>query len=126
MNQPRVTDNDSGEITVALDGRELRGWSYANDGERRQKMLQAREYVEGWCDAKGSPDVAATPSEPAAWVAWHPEKGYAPQTCGHDEQHAASLLMRTGIAGEHGWSVRPLYPDAAQCGREPSDGGTND
>jgi hypothetical protein len=48
--QPRVTDNDSGEITVALDGKELRGWSYANDGERRQKMLQAREYVEGWCD----------------------------------------------------------------------------
>jgi hypothetical protein len=49
---PRVTDNDSGEITVSLDGRELRGWSYSNDGERRQKMLQAREYVEGWHDAR--------------------------------------------------------------------------
>lgn len=49
---PRVTDNDAGEITVALEGRELRGWSYANDGERRQKMLLAREYVEGWGDGR--------------------------------------------------------------------------
>jgi hypothetical protein len=46
-----LTDNDRGEITVSLDGRELRGWSYANDAERRAKMLQAREYVEGWCDS---------------------------------------------------------------------------
>lgn len=50
--QPRVTDNDKGEITVSLDGRELRGWSYSSDDERRAKMLQAREYVEGWCDAR--------------------------------------------------------------------------
>src|SRR6185312_12212956 len=51
--QPRVTDNDAGEITVALDGRELRGWSYKDDAERRTKMLAAREYVEGWCDGRG-------------------------------------------------------------------------
>lgn len=51
MSNPRVTDNDKDAITVTLDGRELRGWSYANDDQRRQKMLQAREYVEGWCDA---------------------------------------------------------------------------
>lgn len=50
--QARVTDNDNDEITVALEGKELRGWSYANDAERRQKMVQAREYVEGWCDGK--------------------------------------------------------------------------
>ena len=49
---PRVTDDDKGEITVAMEGRELRGWSYANDAERRQKMAQAREYVEGWCDGR--------------------------------------------------------------------------
>lgn len=48
---PRVTDNDKGEITVTLNGRALRGWSYANDAERRQKMLQAREFIEGWCEA---------------------------------------------------------------------------
>ena len=48
--QPRVIDDDKDEITVTLEGRQLRGWSYANDAERRQKMLQAREYVEGWCD----------------------------------------------------------------------------
>lgn len=50
--QPRVTDNDSGEIAVSLDGKELRGWSYKDDAERRAKMLAAREYVEGWCDGR--------------------------------------------------------------------------
>lgn len=49
---PRVTDNDEGEITVTHGGKELRGWSYANDDERRAKMLMAREYVEGWCDGR--------------------------------------------------------------------------
>jgi hypothetical protein len=49
---PRVIDDDRDEITVMLDGRQLRGWSYASDSERRQKMLQAREYVEGWCDGR--------------------------------------------------------------------------
>lgn len=50
--QPRVTDNDNGEISVTLDDKELRGWSYKDDSERRAKMLAAREYVEGWCDAR--------------------------------------------------------------------------
>jgi hypothetical protein len=48
---PRVVDNDNDEITVTLGGREIRGWSYASDDERRQKVQQARDYVEGWCDA---------------------------------------------------------------------------
>jgi hypothetical protein len=50
--QPRVTDNDDGEITVSMGGRELRGWIYSDDAERRTKMLAAREYVEGWCDGR--------------------------------------------------------------------------
>jgi hypothetical protein len=50
--QPRVVDNDSGEITVTFIGKELRGWSYKDDAERRTKMLAAREYVEGWCDGR--------------------------------------------------------------------------
>lgn len=54
-NPLRVIDNDKGEITVSLispagKAKELRGWSYASDNERRIKMLAAREYVEGWCD----------------------------------------------------------------------------
>lgn len=57
--QPTVSDNDKGEITVSLDGRELRGWLYATDDERRQKMVQAREYVEGWYDGKDAADHAA-------------------------------------------------------------------
>lgn len=49
--QPRVTDDDKDQITVDLNGRQLRGWSYSNDAERRQKMLQAREFAEGWFQA---------------------------------------------------------------------------
>jgi len=47
---PSVIDNDRDEITVSLDGKELRGWSYGNDDERRTKMLCARWFVEGWCE----------------------------------------------------------------------------
>lgn len=50
--QPRVVDDDAGEILVSFDGAELRGWSYKDDAERRIKMLAAREYVEGWCDGR--------------------------------------------------------------------------
>ncbi len=48
----RVVDNDKDEITVMLDGKEIRGWSYANDSERRVKMLCAREFTEGWYQAR--------------------------------------------------------------------------
>ena len=47
----RVVDDDIDEITVRLDGHEVRGWSYKNEGERRTKMLCAREFVEGWYQA---------------------------------------------------------------------------
>lgn len=50
---PRVTDNDRDEITVTLEGKELR-WSYASDQERRTKMLCAREFVEGFCTGRQS------------------------------------------------------------------------
>jgi len=52
MTQPRVTDNDDGEISVTFNGGELRGWSYKDDNERRAKIFAAREYVEGWCDGR--------------------------------------------------------------------------
>jgi hypothetical protein len=54
MINPRVSDNDAGEITVTFDGRELRGWNYTSDETRRQKMMRAREYIEGWCAAQRS------------------------------------------------------------------------
>jgi hypothetical protein len=50
--QPRVNDDDLDQIIVAFDGKELRGWSYKDDAERRTKMLCAHEYVEGWCDGR--------------------------------------------------------------------------
>lgn len=56
--QPRVIDNETDEIQVFLDGKELRGWSYSTDDERRQKIRQAREYVEGWCEGHAETDAA--------------------------------------------------------------------
>jgi hypothetical protein len=47
---PRVIDNDRDEISVMLGDRELRGWSYRDETERRAKIGRAREYIEGWCD----------------------------------------------------------------------------
>lgn len=48
---PRVVDNDRDEITVTLDGKEIRGWSYETEIERRVKMRMAREFCEGWYSA---------------------------------------------------------------------------
>jgi len=48
---PTVVDDDEGIVSVVLRGCELRGWCYNSDDERRIVMVNAREYVEGWCDA---------------------------------------------------------------------------
>lgn len=66
MLNPRLTDNDEGEITVTLDGKELRGWSYENDDQRRRKMVQAHEYVEGWHDGAAFAQTAALTSQQGA------------------------------------------------------------
>lgn len=58
MTDLRVKDNDKDEITVVDNDKEVRGWSYANDTERRVKMLCAREYVEGWHQGDGRPELA--------------------------------------------------------------------
>ena len=47
----KVIDNDSDEITVTLDGAEIREWSYESEIERRWKMRMAREFCEGWYQA---------------------------------------------------------------------------
>ena len=47
----KVIDNDRDEITVTLDGAEIRGWSYESEIERRWKMRMAREFCEGWHQA---------------------------------------------------------------------------
>jgi hypothetical protein len=54
QDRPRLIDNDAGEITVSINGAEVRGWSYQNDSERRLKMLVAREFVEGWYEGYSS------------------------------------------------------------------------
>lgn len=66
MNTPRVIDNDRDEITATLDGKEIRGWSYASEAERRTKMLAAREFVEGWLQGhdRGQRDILNALLEP--------------------------------------------------------------
>lgn len=44
----KVIDNDAGDIIVEVFGKEVRGWSYKDDAERRMKMVAAHEYAEGW------------------------------------------------------------------------------
>lgn len=58
MTDLRVKDNDRGEITVMDGDKEVRGWSYANEQERRAKILFAREFVEGWHQGDGRPELA--------------------------------------------------------------------
>lgn len=55
MPDPRITDNDAGEITATVNDQEVRGWSYKNDAERRLKMQLAHEFAEGWFQAKPYP-----------------------------------------------------------------------
>lgn len=64
MTNPRLIDFDDGEISVRLDGKELRGWSYKDDAERRAKMFAAREYVEGWCDGRDTHIPQVTVEQP--------------------------------------------------------------
>ena len=52
LQRPRVLDNDRGSVLIYWEGRQVRGYSYQNDEQRRLKMMYAREYIEGWCDGK--------------------------------------------------------------------------
>ena len=52
MQNPKITDNDAGEITATIDGKEIRGWSYKTRGEQREKMQMAHEFAEGWFMAR--------------------------------------------------------------------------
>ena len=47
-NFPRLIDDDEGEITVTVNGVEIRGWSYTNRDEQYLKIRMAREFCEGW------------------------------------------------------------------------------
>ena len=49
---PKISDNDHGEISATVFGKEIRGWSYKDDAERRIKMLAAQEFAEGWFQAR--------------------------------------------------------------------------
>lgn len=52
MPNPKIVDDDKGEISAMLYGKQLRGWFYKNDAERRLKMQMAHEFAEGWFVAR--------------------------------------------------------------------------
>jgi hypothetical protein len=52
-NFPRLTDDDDGEITVTVNGTEVRGWSYKDRDEQSLKIRMAREFCEGWHEGFG-------------------------------------------------------------------------
>lgn len=58
MTDLRVKDNDKDEITVMSGDTQVRGWSYADERERRIKIFAAREFVEGWYQGDGRPELA--------------------------------------------------------------------
>jgi hypothetical protein len=51
MPEPRIIDNDAGEITATVAGKEVRGWSYKDRAEQCAKMQMAHEFAEGWFQA---------------------------------------------------------------------------
>ena len=51
-----LTDNDKGNISVTLNGLELRGRIYAND----------EEYIEGWCVGRDSAQMKIVRSDGVA------------------------------------------------------------
>ena len=48
---PKIIDDDAGEISAVLDGKEIRAWSYMGDAVRIQKMRCAHEFANGWIAA---------------------------------------------------------------------------
>jgi hypothetical protein len=58
MTDLRVKDNDKDEITVMDGDKEVRGWSYEDELQRRIKIGFAREFVEGWHQGDGRPELA--------------------------------------------------------------------
>ena len=69
MPDPKIIDDDAGTITAAVNGKEIRGWSYKDDAERRIKMLMAHEFAEGWFQAKHAKGTRLTADHPLAQAA---------------------------------------------------------
>jgi hypothetical protein len=80
MTDLRVVDNDRDEISVMDGDKEVRGWSYSNDTERRVKMLCAHEFVEGYYHAQHEADTRPLTAEETAMIdaAWEKHKAAAP------------------------------------------------
>ena len=50
--RPRVYDNRRGAVLVVWEDRQIRGYSYQNEEQRRLKIKYAHEFVEGWIEGR--------------------------------------------------------------------------
>jgi hypothetical protein len=69
MSIVKIVDNDVDEITVTIDGKEARGWSYTNQLEHDLKMFRAREFCEGYYYTTTEPRITNNVPESQADVA---------------------------------------------------------
>ena len=88
------------------DGRCLEVWFARNvTDDDRANLIAAVNALRAQSDVR----APAPQGEPVAWCGWHPERGYNFGTMAQIQQGATSRLMLAGVAGNHGWSVQPLY-----------------
>lgn len=75
------------------------------------------EQAATYWNTRASQPATPTGNEAMAWCGWHPDCGLNFGTMAETQQGATSRLMMTGVAGNHAWSVIPLYagPQPAQC-----------
>lgn len=57
------------------------------------------------------------------YAAWHPDNGLMMSSVSLLPQEAAAILMRTGVAGNHGWQIVPVEVCVPRAASEPSHGG---
>ncbi|MGB0750179.1 MAG: hypothetical protein ACPGO3_15670 [Magnetospiraceae bacterium] len=57
ISRPIVIDDDKGTVTAEFLGDEVRSWVYRDRAEQREKMIRAREFVEGWYQANKRREV---------------------------------------------------------------------
>lgn len=93
MKTPKIVDNDRDEITARLDGKEIRGWSYANETERRVKMLAAHEFAEGWFRAMREPDLQQALADVEEFLQGRADAEYFPDSAIPVPNEAMRLLV---------------------------------
>jgi hypothetical protein len=83
---------------------------HPDDHRLREQISDEVDWLSAAIAASRSDARQATIEEakPIAWIAMHPERGLNFGTIDDAPQRAASRLMMTGVAGNHGWEIVAL------------------